>query len=1035
MAAAVSAAAPVRPHGQVMPDYPAEAARALADELRGAIEGEVRFDAGSRALYARDAGNYRQVPIGVVIPRSTRDVVVAMSVIRRHGAPVTPRGGGTALAGQTCNTAVVIDNSKYLREVLEIDTARRVARVQPGVPLDVLRNQAEQHHLTFGPDPATHAWCTLGGMIGNNSCGVHSVMAGKTSDNVEELDVLTYDGLRLRVGPTSDEELERLCQDPGRKGDIYRSLRALRDRYADQMRDHMPHIPRRVSGYNIDQLLPENGFNVARALVGTEGTCVNVLEATVRLVDSPPARALLVLGYPDVYSAADDVPQIMEHQPVGLEAIDHRLVEDMEKKHLNVRDLGLLPDGRGWLLVEFGGDNQAQADERAHAAMDALKKRRGRAPSMMVYDDRAKEQKVWQVRESGLGATAYVPGQPDAWPGWEDSAVPPDRLGGYLRDLRALFDKHGYQCSLYGHFGQGCVHTRIDFALGDEAGVRKYREFMDAAADLVVRYGGSLSGEHGDGQARAELLPKMYGDELVHAFGEFKAAWDPQGRMNPGKVVDPYPITSNLTLQAKPRMSTGRLHFRYPDDGGGFEHATLRCVGVGKCRDVVSPETMCPSYQVLKEEKHTTRGRAHLLHEMLVGQEIEDGWQSEEVKEALDLCLGCKGCKGDCPVNVDMATYKAEFMSHYYAGRVRPRSALAFGLIFYWARVASLAPGLVNFAGRAPVLGRLARAAVGMDQQRQIPTFGRETFKSWFFRRPRPAVADDAPAVVLWPDTFNNYLEPRVAQSAVAVLEAAGRRVIVPQGWACCGRPVYDFGMLDVGERLLTNTISVLRPYIADGTPIVGLEPSCVSVFRDELRNLLPHDPEAMRLHEQVRTLAEFLDEIGYRPATMDGRAVVQGHCHHKSVMGMDHDRKLVGSTGLDADFLESGCCGMAGPFGFQAGEHYRVSVAAGERVLLPAVREAATQDMVVADGFSCRQQISQGTPRRALHLAQVLHMALEGVAARPDETPEQAYERMLSGEDDYRLRWPATQKLAAGLLLAGLAGAAGALARRATAH
>jgi FAD/FMN-containing dehydrogenase/Fe-S oxidoreductase len=974
-------------------------AEALAVELRTTIRGEVRFDDGSRALYATDASNYRQVPIGVVIPRTIEEVVQTVATARRYGAPVLPRGCGTSLAGQCCNVAVVIDFTKYLHNILAIDPHHKRARVQPGTILDDLRHRAERHHLTFGPDPSPHGWCTFGGMIGNNSCGVHSVMAGKTDDNIEELEILTYDGLRMRVGKTSEEELERIISEGGRRGEIYAKLKAFRDKYADLIRERYPDIPRVVSGYNLTWLLPENGFHVARALVGSEGTCATVLEATARLIDSPPKRSLLVLGYPDVYIASDHVPELMAHKPIGLEGMDDRLVSAMKKKGLHPAKIKLLPEGGGWLMVEFGGTNQQEANDRARAVMEALKQQ-GNPPSMKLIDDPQEQHAIWIVRESGLGATARVPGERDTWPGWEDSAVAPEKLGDYLRDLRKLLNAYGYECSLYGHFGQGCVHVRIDFDLQTPYGIDRTLAFLNDAADLVVRYGGSLSGEHGDGQVRAALLPKMFGDELIEAFREFKAIWDPEGKMNPGKLVDAYRPDQNLRLGMDyhpPQLAT---HFQYPGtDRGSFARATLRCVGVGKCRRLGSEkqgdDTMCPSFMVTREEKHTTRGRAHLLFEMLQGDVIKGGWRDEHVKEALDLCLACKGCKGDCPMHVDMATYKAEFLSHYYAGRLRPRHAYAFGLIFYTARLASRTPGLVNFFTQTPLLRDVAKLAVGMEPQRQIPAFASQTFKDWFRQRHPGGTRrnEGRPRVILWPDTFNNYFRPETAKAAVEVLEAAGYQVVVPEQWMCCGRPVYDYGMLNLGKRLLQDILDVLRPEIRAGTPVVGLEPSCVAVFRDELTGLFPHDEDAKRLNQQTFMLSEFLEKENYQPPKLHHKAIVHGHCHHKAIMKLDAEEAMLKKLSLDFKIPESGCCGMAGAFGFEKGARYDVSIKCGERVLLPTVRNADKDTLIVADGFSCREQIAQTTDRQALHLAQVIQMALhEGPRGAPGDYPEASY-------------------------------------------
>lgn len=951
---------------------------ALTQRLESTLRGEVHFDAGTRALYATDASNYRQVPIGVVVPRDADDVIATVAACREHGVPVLSRGGGTSLAGQCCNVAVVMDMSKYMNRVIEIDPQRRLARVQPGVVLDDLRNAAEEHGLTFAPDPSTHDHNTLGGMIGNNSCGVHSVMGGRTSDNIHALDILLYDGTRLEVGETEDAELERIIAEGGRRGDIYARLRGLRDRYGDEIRQRYPDIPRRVSGYNLDDLLPEQGFHVARALVGSESTCVTVLEATVRLIPSPSERMLLVLGYTDVYTAGDHVAEIMQHDPIGLEGIDLRLVRDMQQVNLHTDDLDYFPEGGGWLVVEFGADTAEAAEQQARAVMDALGQEDD-APHMQLYTDRAQQRRIWEVRESALGATAHIPNARLTWPGWEDSAVPPEKVGDYLRDLRALLDRYDYACDLYGHFGQGCIHTRIDFQLDTDEGIRHYRRFLDEAADLVLAYGGSLSGEHGDGQARGELLPRMYGERLMQAFREFKGIWDPDGRMNPGKVVDADPADSHLRLGKHYDSPALDTVFRFPKDENSFPRAMLRCVGVGKCRRH-SGGTMCPSYRATRDERHSTRGRARLLFEMLRGDPLSDGWKSEPVHEALDLCLACKGCKGDCPVDVDMATYKAEFLHHYYKGRLRPRQAYAFGMIDRWAQLASHVPGLINALTQTPGLDTLVKGIAGMPQQRSVPRFASQTFKHWFAAHP-PSM-QTGQTVILWADTFNNYFHPQVARAAVRVLEAAGCNVRVPRQHLCCGRPLYDFGMLKRARAYLQAIMHSLRESIDEGVPLIGLEPSCVSVFRDELPNLFPDSELAHRLRVQTYTLAEFLEQkTDWQPPHLDARVLVHAHCHHKSVLQTRPDRNLLEQMDLNFEWLDSGCCGMAGSFGFER-DKYQVSIDIGEQVLLPAVREADADTLLIADGFSCREQISQTTDRSAMHLAEVLARAIEDAEA-----------------------------------------------------
>ena len=708
---------------------------------------------------------------------------------------------------------------------------------------------------------------------------------------------------------------------------------------------------------------------------------MTVLEATVRLVYSPPVRSLLALGYPDVYTAGDHLMEVLAHQPIALEGVDEVLVEDMKKKRLHPTDLQLLPDGGGWLLVEFGGESKREAHDRARGLMEALRTQKN-PPSMKLYDDPPREKIIWTVRRSGLGATARVPGAKDTWEGWEDSAVPPDRVGDYLRGLRRLLRSYGYACALYGHFGQGCIHTRIDFDLLTREGIERYRAFIHEAADLALSYGGSLSGEHGDGQSRGELLPKMFGPELMQAFREFKSIWDPDGKMNPGKVIDVYRADENLRLGTDYNPPQPATHFKFPgDDQGSFSRATLRCVGVGECRRE-HVGTMCPSYRVTREEMHSTRGRARLLFEMLQGDPLAGGWRDEHVREALDLCLSCKGCKGDCPVNVDMATYKAEFLSHYYDGRLRPRHAYAMALIHWWARAASLMPTVANVLTQTAVVRQVMKAAGGIAPERQLPAFAPKTFSRWF--RERGIRNRGRPQVILWPDTFNNHFFPEVAKAAVGVLEAAGYQVIVPERALCCGRPLYDFGMLDTAERWLQQILVSLRAQIRSGMPVIGLEPSCVAVFRDELLNLFPHDEDAKRLSQGTFLLSEFLAQAPhFQPPHLHRKAIIHGHCHQKALMGMEADRQALSKLGLDFDILDSGCCGMAGSFGFEKA-HYEVSIKVGEHELLPTVRNAAEDTLIIADGFSCREQVAQTTERRALHLAQVIDMAMHQQRTAP---------------------------------------------------
>ncbi|MFI5252754.1 MAG: FAD-binding and (Fe-S)-binding domain-containing protein [Bacteroidota bacterium] len=982
-------------------------------QLKDIIRGEVLFDKGTRAAYSTDSSNYRQVPVGVVVPREITDVIEAISIARNNNIPILNRGGGTSLAGQCCNAALVLDMSKYLREIIELDPVKSIARIQPGLILDTLRDAAEKHHLTFGPDPATHNHCTLGGMIGNNSCGVHSVMSGKTDNNIHELEILTYRGNRFKVGATTEAGLEAIINASGPKGEIFSKLKSLRDKYAELIRQKFPKIPRCVSGYNLPALLPENGFHVGRSLVGSEGTCVTVLEALVKLVNSPAGRSLVVLGYPDIFSAADHITEIMEHQPIALEAFDDFMVQGMYKKNLHTDKLPLLPEGGGWLLIEFGGENKLDADERAQKFITMLGSKINH-PVIKQFTDKIEASKVWKIRESALGAVSNVPGQRHSWEGWEDSAVPPYVMGKYLRDLKKLYDKYSYEGAFYGHLGEGCVHTRITFDLESSDGIKKFRSFIHEAADLVVGYGGSFSGEHGDGQSRGELLPKMFGNELMEAFREFKAIWDPDGKMNPGKLIDAYRIDENLRFSDHFKPIPVETNFSFHSDDKNFSHAARRCVGVGDCRREHGG-TMCPSFRVTGDERHSTRGRARLLFEMMRGDLISDGWKSDEVKEALDLCLSCKACKVECPVNVDMATYKAEFLSHYYAKRMKPIAAYSMGLIHRWARIGSLFPRLTNIFTGAFSNGALIKKMAGIAAERSIPKFSTTTFRTWFDDNHRKTPEQLLPSldkkktaldlvekpfhptgsatmrseiaqssshrVILWADTFNNHFHAQVAVAATETLEYLGYQVMIPPKHLCCGRPLFDYGMLTLAKKLLSETLSTLKPWLDEGLPIIVLEPSCLAVFKDELINFFPDRKDAQQLRDNSCTLAQFLQMHvkNYSVPLLHKKAVLQTHCHEKATHPTNYELDVLRRLGLDVQLLDAGCCGMAGSFGFRK-EHYPVSMQIAELELFPIIRSLEDDTLIIADGFSCMEQITQGTGRRVYHLAEVFRMSLKGL-------------------------------------------------------
>ena len=802
----------------------------------------------------------------------------------------------------------------------------------------------------------------------------------------------------------------------------------IRERYQPADR-----LPRRVSGYNLDELLPERGFNVARALVGSEGTCATVLRVRLKLTPALLKRTLVIVEYDELPDAAEHVSEIMEWGPIGLEALDHRLIENQTRLGKHVSDIEELPrrsrQHSSWLMVQFGADTAAESEDAADRFRDWLVEERGYEPDRVeiMYSQQAGGHSgdLWEVREGGLGSTAFPPDGKDHWPGWEDSAVPPERIGDYLRDLMALYDKYGYHGAFYGHFGQGCIHSRIDFDLRTAAGIRQYRSFMEEAADLCVSYGGSLSGEHGDGQQRAELLSKQYGKELLAAMREFKLIWDPHWKMNPGKVIDPYRLDEHLKLGTNYNPPRPAVRFAYREDKGDFAHAALRCVGIGKCRVPDADTVMCPSYMATREEKHSTRGRARLLFEMLQGDVITDGWQSKEVYEALDLCLSCKGCTSDCPVQVDMPTYKAEFLHHHFKSwrRWRPRYAYAFGLIDQAARVASRVPGPINFVTHTPGLARAAKLAAGMAPEREIPHLAPISLQSWW--RQRGGTSNpDGPRVVLWPDTFNNYFHTDVGMACVEAIEAAGWQVIIPAGHVCCGRPLYDYGFLDQAERYLRRTLDGIREEIRRGTPVVGMEPSCLAVFKDELTGMLPHDDDAIRLAGNAMHFAEFFERYELPVPRLERKAILWGHCHHKATGGLEPEQSLLRRMGMDIEPVSGGCCGLAGSWGFERG-HHEISMQCGEQALLPAVREADGDTLVIANGFSCKTQIAQSdAQRRALHVAQAMKMAREhgpaGVTATPPETPY--VEVAPEPKRPHRRRRIATTALAAAVVAIGVA-------------
>jgi FAD/FMN-containing dehydrogenase/Fe-S oxidoreductase len=936
----------------------------LAARLRAAGVGDVLTDATARSAYGSDASLYRVVPRAVVRPRSDDETAATLAVARTLGVPVTPRGAGTSVAGNAIGPGIVIDFSRHLNRVLDLDPAARTARVQAGTVQATLQAAAKPHGLRFGPDPSTHTRCTIGGMIGNNSCGARTLGYGRTSDNVVGLSAFTIDGERLVTG--RDERGRPFAE--GAK-EITTALQTLVGDHLAVARTEFATFGRQVSGYAVEHLVPERGFNLTEFLVGSEGTLAVVTEATVRLVADPAHRVLIVLGYPDFGTAGDVIPNVLEFSPTACEGIDSRIC-DVVRRRRGPGSVPDLPGGQAWLMVEVAGDDLAEVRDRATrltAAAGALDAR--------IVEDPVVAAPLWRIREDGAGLAGRAPSGRPGYGGWEDAAVPPTRIGAYLRDFDALVTRHGLSAMPYGHLGDGCVHVRLDFPLDRPGGPAAFRAFLEDAADLVVGYGGSLSGEHGDGRARSELLPRMYSPAAINLFRRIKHTFDPAGLLNPGNLVDPDPVDTNIRV-ASARPVRQKLALAYHADHGDFNQAVHRCTGVGKCRadNTGTGGVMCPSYLATREEKDSTRGRARVLQEMLDG-DLAPGWGAPAVHEALDLCLSCKGCLSDCPTGIDMAAYKAEVLHQTYKGRLRPRSHYSLGRLPRWSRAASRMPRLANRVTNLPGVRRLALWAAGVDARRSIPPFARQTFRSWFAQQP-PAAAGKP--VLLFVDSFTNHFSPEVAQAAVRVLTAAGYAPQVTGEATCCGLTWISTGQLDAARRILGRTVETLNGAVARGVPIVGLEPSCTGVLRGDAVELVDNDA-ARAVGGATLTVAELLARTeGYTPPPLDGvRVVAQPHCHHHAVMGWDADAALLRKAGADVQRL-GGCCGLAGNFGVERG-HYEVSVQVAEQQLLPALRGAADGDVFLADGFSCRTQAADLAAARGVHLVQLLQRAEEG--------------------------------------------------------
>ncbi|WP_374928645.1 FAD-binding and (Fe-S)-binding domain-containing protein [Kytococcus sedentarius] len=946
----------------------------LAALLTGAGLTDVRDDAATLATRSTDASLYRVPPQVVVMPRDADEVARALEVARAEGIPLTARGAGTSIAGNAIGPGIVLDFSRHMNQVLALDPESRTATVQPGVVQARLQDAARPHGLLFGPDPSTSTRCTIGGMIGNNACGTKSLAYGRTSDNTLDIAGFLADGTDLTE--SADVVRDRLARIAAT------DLATIRTEFA--------RFGRQASGYALEHLLPENGTDLARFLVGSEGTLAVLTQATVRLVERPASTRLVVLGFATQYDAADAVPTLLQHAPTACEGLDSRLVQVLRDRR-GPHAVPPLPRGDAWLFVELAGQTPGEVDAAAAHLIEAID-----AVDARAVPDPAEATALWRIRSDGAGLAGRSAANEPAHAGWEDAAVPPDQLGGYLRRFDDLLEDHGLTAAPYGHFGEGCMHVRLDLPLEAPDGVARSRAFLEDAARLVAEFGGSMSGEHGDGRARSELLPYMYSPAALRLFRAVKHELDPTGLLNPGVLVDPEPLDANLRI-------TGVRHdlplpaFMYPEDDGRFSRAVHRCTGVGKCvADGVldkTPTVMCPSYLATREDRHSTRGRARVLQEVVNGHSALD-FDSPEVHDSLDLCLSCKGCASDCPTGTDMATLKSEVLHQTYRGRVRPVTHYSLGWLPRWVALAARTPGLANrmmrLARRVPALLRVA----GIDPRRGLPTFAPRTFlRDGVSLAPGAAPADPpvavphgrgagsgggAPAsgrVVLFVDTFSNAFTPDAARATVAVLEAAGYSVELLPRQTCCGLTWITTGQLDAARRMVDATVQQLLPYVQAGVPIVGIEPSCTGVLRKDAPELLG-TPEAELVAEHTLTLAELLARTDWTPPDLTGvRVLAQPHCHHHAVMGWSADQRLLEGAGAQVEAL-AGCCGLAGNFGVELG-HYEVSVAVAEQHLLPALRRGE-HDVVLTDGFSCRLQASDLGDAQGMHLAELLASRLE---------------------------------------------------------
>ena len=955
---------------------------AIADRLKGRIAGEVRMDRYNRLMYSTDASMYQMVPVGVVVPRDADDVEAAILTAREFGVPVMPRGGGTGLAGQTTNHAIVIDFSKYMRNILEVSPEERWARVQPGIVNNHLSAAVKQYGLMYGPDPVTSQRATVGGGIGNNSCGPHSVIYGKTLDHILEIDTILSDGSRSHFAPVTGGPLEDLMSQDNLEGKIYREVRRLGHDHADEIMRRFPKLLRRVMGYNLDDFMGDAPVNLTRIAVGSEGTLVAVTEAKVNLVPLPTFKGLGVVHFTDLIECMEASVPLLEHSPSAVELIGHMIIDNCKVNagyaHLLNYFMG---DPRELLFVEFYGDSQAEVDSKL-AAMKADMERRHLGYATMITSDPDTQARWYALRQAGLGLAMAVKGDAKPLPYVEDTAVSPEQLPEYVRRFEEIVGNHGTESAYYGHASTGCLHIRPVVNIKESEGVEVMAAIAEEISDLVLEFGGSLTGEHGDGIVRGVFTEKMFGSELYEAFRELKTAFDPDSIMNPGKIIDTPGIRENLRLGPTTKNADVKTYLDFSAEGSFAQHIEM-CNSQGACRKLDGG--MCPSFMVTREEEHSTRGRATMLRMIVSGVLPIEELGGQRLHDTMELCVECKACKAECPSNVDMAKLKTETLAKYYEKHGVPFRVRAFGNIAALSRVGQATAPITNLMSTLPPVKMLTERFLKISAKRPLPKFARRRYSDWHKNNASktPAARGD---VVLFNDTFTEYMHPEVGKAATRILEALGYNVILEKQKTCCGRPLISKGQLETAREWAKINVDALAPHARKGTLIVGTEPSCLLTLRDEYPELL-RDDTSREVASQALMLDELLTQIAEREPDVV-KAIfrehnlppvqVHGHCHQKAIVGTDPTMDALALAGIQAELIDSACCGMAGTFGFET-EHYDMSKAMGEMKLFPAIEAKDKSDWTVAiSGISCRQQIDHFTSKRPRHVVEYLADALK---------------------------------------------------------